>query len=175
MGGAAPRTFDLQAASGFDRGVGGSGAHIVVMAPRALAALDNEKILVRQPGGEISYYPGAQWGARLGSLVQTRLTQAFENTGRVRAIGQQGDGIAADYLVVSEIRDFSFDVSSGRNARVALFVKLINDRSGRVVASRLIEAEEPVTSDSADAVINALDRSFDSVQRTIVAFTLRRI
>ncbi len=173
--GPAPRTFDLTAASGFPRSVGGSGAHIVVMTPRALPALDTEKIMVREAGGEISYYPGVQWGARLSGLVQTRLTQAFENTGRVRAIGQQGDGIAADYLIVSEIREFALDASNGPSARVALFVKVINDRSGRVAASKLFEASIPIFSDTPDGVIGALDAAFEEVQRDIVAFTFRRI
>ena len=172
--GPAPRTFDLSAASGLGS-VGGSGAHIVVMSPRALPALDNDKILVRQSAGEISYYPDARWSSPLGSLVQTRLTQAFENTGRVRAIGQQGDGIAADYLVVTEIRDFALDAADNRTAKVSLFVKLINDRSGRVVASALFEASEPVASDTPDGVVAALNAAFEAAQRRIVAFTLKRI
>lgn len=173
--GSTPRTFDLPAAEGLGRSAGSSSAHIVVMTPRALTAVDNERIMVRQGGGEISYFPDVRWSARLSSLVQARITQSFENTGRVRAVGQQGDGIAADYLIVSEIREFALDVEGGRVAAVDIFVRLINDRSGRVVASALFEAETPVASDNVDAVVEGLRTSFAEVAGEIVTFALKRI
>lgn len=172
--GPAPRTFDLPAAEP-GRSAGGSSAHIVVMAPRALASLDNERIMVRQGGGEISYFPGAQWSATLSRLVQARIAESFTNTGRVRAIGQQGDGIAADYLVVTELREFALNVAGPREASVEIFVKLINDRSGRVVASATFEADTPVPSDDLDRVVEGLRASFETVAADIVAFTLKRI
>lgn len=171
----APRTFDLRAADSFPSGTGGSSSHIVVMSPRALEALNSEKILVRQAGGEISFFPGAQWSGNLTSLVRARLTQSFENTGRVRAVGQQGDGIAADYLIVPEIRDFSYSVEGEKVATVSIFVKIINDRSGRVVASEPFKRQIPVSSDDLDSVVNALAEAFVDLQKGVVKFTLARI
>lgn len=174
-GGPAPTTYDLSAVSSFSGGIGGSGAHLVVMKPRALTALDTERILVRQDGALISYFTGSQWSDQLSNLVRARLTQAFENTGKIRAVGQQGDGLRADYILVTEIRQFELNADDGQNAEVAMFVKIINDRNGRVVSSRLFDASAAVGSDDTDAVVAALDDAFAEVQDDIVRWTFRRI
>ena len=122
-----------------------------------------------------AFFPGAQWSGNLTSLVRARLTQSFENTGRVRAVGQQGDGIAADYLIVPEIRDFAYSVDGENVASVSIFIKIINDRSGRVVASEPFERQVPVGSDDLDSVVEALRVAFVDLQEGVVRFTLARI
>lgn len=171
-GGSAPATYDLSAAREFSSG-GRSSAHMVVMEPRAISALSNERIMVREDAARVSYYPDSQWTDQLPRLVQARLTQAFENSNRFRAIGQNGDGLKADFILVTEVRRFEYSPTEG--AVVSLYVKLVNDRNGRVRAARLFEATDQGSGDEVKAVVNALDRAFTEVQRDIVAFAVRRI
>lgn len=174
-GGPAPDTYDLTAGRSFGSAAGATRAQLVVMKPRAVSALDSRRIMVREDGRLISFFSGAQWTDDLTTLVQARLAQAFENSGRIRAVGQQGDGLKADYLLVSEIRNFEMDTDGARTADVSIVVKIINDRNGRVVASELFEGSAAVPSDSPDGAVAGLDAAFSAVQGDIVAWTLARI
>ncbi|MEZ5800851.1 MAG: ABC-type transport auxiliary lipoprotein family protein [Nitratireductor sp.] len=81
---------------------------------------------------EIEYLAKSQWSDRLPKVVQARLIEAFENTGRVRAVSKPGEGLVIDYQIVTDIRAFQANVGAGsRDAMVSLSVKLVSDRTGR--------------------------------------------
>lgn len=172
--GRAPDIYDLTAPVSFANS-SRSGAHLVVMEPRALSAFNSERVVVRESGGQISYFPDIQWSDRLTGLVQSRIVQAFENTGRIRSVGQEGDGLKSDFILVTDIRRFEFFAGPGFAGRVTLSVKIVNDSNGRVVSSRVFNAEQPTGDDSAEAVIASLDSAFDAVLADLVNWTLRTI
>ncbi|MCG8444921.1 MAG: ABC-type transport auxiliary lipoprotein family protein [Hyphomicrobiales bacterium] len=173
-GGRAPDIFDLNAPVSFASSAR-SGAHLVVMEPRALSALNTERVVVREANGQISYFAGIQWSDRLTGLVQSRIVQAFENSGRIRSIGQQGDGLKSDYILVTDIRRFEFFAGPEFAGRVTLSVKIVNDSNGRVVSSRVFDAEQPAGDNSGQAAVASLDAAFDTALQDIVAWTLRTI
>ena len=45
-----------------------------------------DRIIVREPGGSLSFLGGGQWADRLPRLIQARLLQSLENTGRLNAL-----------------------------------------------------------------------------------------
>ncbi len=51
------------------------------------------------------------------ALVQLRLLQAFQNTGRIGAAGLPGQGLAIDYQVVTELRRFEIAFQPGARRR----------------------------------------------------------
>ena len=63
------------------------------------------------------YLAQSQGSDRLPRMVQLRLLQAFENTGRIGAVGVPGQGLAIDYQLVMEIRRFEIDVAGPATAR----------------------------------------------------------
>ena len=143
-------TYDLTAPKGTVGGHGG-GPQVVVADPVVDRALDTDRIVVRPAGNEIAYFAGAQWSDRLPRLLQSRLVETLEASGRFRAAGRPGQGMAADRQIVMEIRAFDYLPAEGR-VRVVIAAKLMDDRSGRIAASRLFEAAEPVAGDGAAAV-----------------------
>ena len=165
-------TFDLAAPAGV-KSTRSVSAQVLIPEPVALKALDTERIVVRPSPNEISYYPGAQWSDRLPRLVQNRLVQTFENSGRVRA-GTPGQGLSIDYQVVSDLRAFNYDVA-GKQAHVEISVKLMNDHDGKVVATQVFSGTGPVTSDDAGGVTTALDQVLEAQMQAIVAWTVKRI
>ena len=169
-----PDIYDLTAPASFNN-ANRSNAHLVVMEPRALSALNTERVVVREESGQISYFRGVQWSDRLPSLIQSRIVQAFENTGRIRSIGQEGDGLKSDFILVTDIRRFEFFAGPGFAGRVTLSVKIVNDRDGWVVAGRVFDAEQPVADNSAQTVVDSLDGAFDTVLQDLVRWTLRTI
>ena len=165
-------TFDLSSASPDVSSPKKQGRQILIAAPSALKALDGENIVVRSGPNSISILKGAQWADRLPNIVQSRLVQAFESTGRLGGVGRPGEGLAIDYQVISDIRTFNINVSSGRIAIVEIAIKILNDKNGTVRAARVFRATSPVSGEGNASYIAALDRAFDSASNDIVTWTL---
>jgi cholesterol transport system auxiliary component len=162
---AALDTVTLSAAS-LDKTAARFKAQILIAEPKALKIYDSQNIVVSTSATGLEYLGGAQWADRLPSLVQVKLAEALQNAG-FAGVGLPGQGLAIDYQLISEIREFSIRTDGSDRARVAIFVKLLNDRNGDVVASRLFEAETAVSSGQYPA---ALDAAFTLVSNDIVVW-----
>ncbi len=174
-GGANSDTFDLRAASVNADGPAARSRQILVPEPLALKALNSEQILVRVSGSEVRYLSNSQWSDKLPRMVQAKLVQAYENTGKLGGVGKPGQGLAIDYQIASDIRAFEIDAASNR-ARVEISVKLLNDRNGTVKAQKVFAAATPVSSGAANpAFVKALDAAFSAVATEIVDWTLRSL
>jgi len=150
----------------------GSAAQLLVPVPAALASLDTTRIAARPTPGELAYLPKAAWPDNLPRVLQARLVETLQNTGRVKAVGLPGQGLLIDYQVVLDVR--AFELVSGV-ALAEFNVKLLNDRNGRVVASRTFRAESPVSGkDNAD-IVAGLNRAMDAAFSDIVSWTLARV
>ena len=64
----------------------------------------------------IQYLKGAQWADRLPKVVQARLADTFQKSGRFGGVGRPGEGLAIDYQVIVDIRAFEVRVD-GRQRR----------------------------------------------------------
>lgn len=168
-GGASPLdTYDLAAPRSVAT-VRAGGRQVLVADPVVDRALDTDRIVVRPKPTEIAYFGGAQWSDRLPRLVQSRLVETLEASGRVRAAGRPGQGMAADSQIVMEIRAFDYLPSEGR-VQVTIAAKTMDDRSGRIAASGLFTASEPVSGDSAPAVVTGFDAAAGRVLADIAAW-----
>ena len=166
-GGPAPLdTFDLTtptvSAAGRGRG------QILITQPAALKALDSQNIVIKTGDRSIQYLKGAQWADRLPVIVQARLAEAFQRTGRFAGVGKPGEGLAIDYQVIVEVRSFEVRVNGGEHAEVELFVRILNDRNGEVRASKGFTASVPVSGHGNAAYVSALDGAFGRAAKDIV-------
>lgn len=166
-------TFDLTAPTDV-KVPGGTHAQILIADPQALSVLDSDRVVVRDGPTEIRYLGGSQWSDRLPKLIQARLVQTFENSGRARAVGKPGQGLAIDYQVVTDIRRFEYQAKE-RQAAVEISAKLMNDRDGRVVGTQIFRATVPVATDSVSAIVTALDSATDTVLIGILRWVVARI
>ncbi|WP_312797272.1 ABC-type transport auxiliary lipoprotein family protein [Tianweitania sp.] len=149
---------------------------VLIAEPTALKALDSERIVITPAVGEIEYLGGAQWADRLPRVVQARLAESFQASGRFGGVGKPGEGLAIDYQVVTEVRRFQID-AAGNSAVVELFIRVLNDRTGVVRASRTFTARAPLgggTKGNA-AYVEALDKAFNQAGAEIVAWTASSI
>ncbi|MER2267554.1 ABC-type transport auxiliary lipoprotein family protein [Methylobacterium oxalidis] len=165
-GGSAPLTFDLAALPASGRPAA-SARSIVVAEPVGIQPFEADRIIVREPGGALSFLGGGQWADRLPRLVQTRLIQSLENSGRLRSVSRPGDKIVADYQLISEIRAFDIAAGSGE-AVVDLSAKLITEGTGRVAAARVFQARIPVAKVDAGSAAIALDAALAQVLAEMV-------
>lgn len=141
---------------------------ILIAEPTALKSLDGQNIVVKPSPASIQFLGGAQWGDRLPRLVQARLAEAFQRSGRFGGVGKPGEGLAIDYQIVVEIRSFEVRAGAGERAYVEFFVRVLNDRNGVVRAGRGFEAVVPVAGSGNDARVAAMDRAFGVVAVEIV-------
>ena len=173
-GGAPPATYDLTAprdgiTSGRGRGL------LVVAEPQALQALDSNRIVIRTSDGGIAYLPDAQWSDRLPKLIQTRLIQTFENGARIQAVGRPGDRLVPAAHLNSEIRSFGIDEKTGE-AVIELSVKIVNDRSGRILAGQVFTSRVPSGGSVSGPVASAaLDLATQGLLRDVVRWVSARI
>lgn len=169
-----PATFDLQAPTSFPAGIGSTNVQFAVTEPTVVGALDSERIVVRPTPTAITYLGKVQWSDRVPKLVQARLIDAFQNTGRVRSVGMPGGAAVSDVGIVTDLRDFHIDAETGA-AVVTINVRIVGEQSGRVSSSRTFEARQPLTGNSADDMVAAMNAAFGRVATEIVVWTLDRI
>lgn len=175
-GGSSPLdTYELTAAETSESGPRRSRAQILIAEPSALKSLDGQNIVIKPGPAEIQYLKGAQWADRLPKVVQAKLAEAFQSTGRVGGVGKPGEGLAIDYQVITEIRAFEIRLGGGDHAYVELFVRILNDRNGTVRASRGFTAQSPVNGTGNPAYAAALDSAFRIATDEIVEWALGRV
>lgn len=150
------------------------GVQILIPEPTALKAVDSENIVIKTDPLVIQYLDEAQWSDRLPKLVQQRLADAFSNSGRFGGVGLPGQGLAIDYQIITEIRAFSVDATTGQ-AVVSISAKLLDDRNGTILANRLFEANSAVSSNGNRAFVGALDRAFAQIADEMVGWVTSRI
>ncbi|MCB4802866.1 cholesterol transport system auxiliary component [Methylobacterium brachiatum] len=165
-GGAAPLTFDLSALPSAGRPVS-AGRSIAVSEPVGIQPFEADRIIVRESGGALAFLGGGQWADRLPRLIQTRLLQSLENSGRLRSVSRPGDKVVADYQLISEIRAFDIQATTGE-AVVDLSLKLVADGTGKVTAARIFTARVPVAKIDAGNGARALDQALTTVLADVV-------
>ncbi|QRM55669.1 ABC-type transport auxiliary lipoprotein family protein [Sinorhizobium sp. BG8] len=148
---------------------------ILVPEPSALKALDSQQVVVRTSSTEIQNLANSQWSDRLPKIVQAKLIQAFENSGRVGGVGRPGEGLAIDYQVVTNIRSFEIQTSGADTAVVEIYAKILNDRNGTVRAQKSFRTTAPVSGAANPDFVAALDAASASATAEIVAWTLSSI
>lgn len=149
-------------------------AQVLVAAPRALKALDTSYIAVVDKGPVYTYFPKSAWADTLPNVVQLKLMETLRNTGRLRGVGLPGDGLLIDYQLQTVIRAFELQVNGTRGV-VEISARLVNDRNGRTVASKVFRSDTRAGSTSVDKAVEAMNASADRVFAEIAAWTLKSV
>lgn len=149
---------------------------LLISEPLALKTLDSEQIVVRTSDAALQFLSDAQWNDRLPKILQNKVLTAFENTGQLAGVGLPGEGLAIDHQLLITVRAFEILVSPTRGtpseAKVELSAKILNDRNGVVRANRVFNAVKPISGNSNNAYIEALNEASTSVVTDIVGWAL---
>ncbi|MEO9529180.1 ABC-type transport auxiliary lipoprotein family protein [Roseibium sp.] len=152
-----------------------SRVQMLVASPRALKALDTSYIAVVDKGPVYSYFPGSAWADTLPNVVQLKLVETLQNTGRLRGVGLPGDGLLIDYQLQTEIRAFELQIEGANRGVVEISARVVNDRNGRTVATKVFRAETPSGSTSVDKAVEAMNASADRVFAEMAGWALRNV
>ncbi|WP_337269798.1 ABC-type transport auxiliary lipoprotein family protein [Oryzifoliimicrobium ureilyticus] len=167
-------TYDLSIAA-TTSGPAIKNRQLLIATPTALQALNSEQIVVRVSPAEIQYLGQSQWSDKLPQMVQSKLVEAYENSGKLGGVGVPGQGLAIDYQLVTDIRAFEIEATGGSKAVVEISAKILNDRNGTVRAQKVFRQVVPAPSGSNLGYVKALDRAFSSVASQMVDWTLKTL
>lgn len=164
----APQIYDLSAPGQSTQGEAVAW-ELIVEEPGTVRALGTNRIALKTRDNSIQYYQGARWSDRGPALVQSRIIEALENSGRIMSVGSETSGINAKFRLKSNLRNFDADVSgSGKpTIKVVLNVKLFSARTRSIVATRLLAANVEARSGKMRDVVTAFDEAvLDITQQT---------
>jgi cholesterol transport system auxiliary component len=154
---------------------------IVVAEPTATAAVSTDRIAVQPSPYEVEYLPRARWVDRAPLIIQALLIESYENSGRVDAVGRSAIGLSADYIIVTDIREFQARVPDGApkdaplQAQVRLNIKIVYAELDRIIASNSFERIVTTASDDTTDVVAAFDQALGSTMRNAVEWSIRKM
>jgi cholesterol transport system auxiliary component len=167
--------YDLAGAISPKQAGGRGRGQLTVNEPKVIGSLDSDRIAVRAAGGAISYLADGIYADRLPRLVQTRLVQSFENAGRLGSVGRPGERLASDYQLVLDIRTFYLNIEAGNLVEIEISVKLMNDKTGRILAAEIFGGQVPASGATSAQAIPAIEAALGGVLTNIVNWTVKKV
>lgn len=172
-----PRVYDLSPNYAFDPGLPEVSWQLVVEEPYATGTVNTDRIAVRTGDFEFVYYKGVRWSERAPRMIQTRLVESFENSGKITAVGRQAIGLRSDYELKSDLREFQALLPASGEAVPEVWVrmnfKIVAHPSAQIVASMTAERRVRAPDEGISGIVFAFDRALGGVLKDAVQWTLR--
>ncbi len=175
-GGGAPAqkiTYDLRAPQNLEPAGKTLSAPLSIPEPTAVAMLQTQRMLFA-PTGDRPGFADFLWADSIPKLVQARLIDSFENYDIAHAPLRTSDLGQADYQLLIDIRRFRIATEGDARVEIALSARIV-DKSGKVVASRLIEASEKLDKVEPPASVAAFDAAFARVVKELIGWTVQAV
>ena len=147
---------------------------LVVLRPNAERLLNSARILVRPTPGELQVYKGATWTQPTPDILQDAIVRTLEDSRKLAGVTRRGGGIAGDFDLATDIRQFDADYAGGASpsAVIEISASLIHNGDNRVVATQLFRHATPASSTAIVDVHRAFEQSLSDVTRDISGWTL---
>lgn len=173
-GGSPPQLYTLSPAKEFPPTLPKTSAQLLIEAPSAPGGLDTERIALMKTATSLDYFAGTAWTDRAPLMVQSLLIESFENTGKIAAIDRESLALRADYVLESDLRDFTANYagSEAPTVRVRMGLKLVRLPEKQIVGLHTASADKLAQQNSVPAVVDAFDTALHQVIVDAVAWTL---
>lgn len=151
------------------------GWQLTVAQPTARDFVDSRRMAVIPSPGHIEVYKGVSWDDTVPNIVQDTVVHAFEDSGKILAVGHQTAGLHTDYLLLLEIRDDQavYRTPSGPpEVTLVVNAKLVDYATSRAVASHTFSETVPASGTSVPAVAQAFDSALGTFVHEVVGWTL---
>lgn len=171
--------YVLSPKSTFDADLPQVRRQLVVEEPTAAAAVNTDRIAVKPNAFQVQYFPDARWTDRAPLLVQNKLVESFENSGKMNSVSEIAIALASDFVMLTDLREFQAETTEEEGApltvNVRLNVKLVEGRDGFIIASESFANRATAASEDMIDIVAAFDDALGSVMRDAVEFTIRQI
>lgn len=174
-----PDLYHLTAPSRFAADLPDVRWQLLVDIPTAPAGIDTSMIAVGQRGGKISYFANSNWVDRAPVMLQSLIVEALENSRHIMAVGRDAVGLRADYVLMTELRQFEADYggatpkTSAARVHVRLSAKLVRMPGRTIVAAESFEADAPAAGSGFGAVVAAFDEATGDILTRLAEWALR--
>ncbi len=170
-----PALYTLTPKNTFDADLPRVEWQLLIEQPVAASGLDTARIAAMRSPLRLDYFASVAWSDRAPSMVQTLLTESFENTNRIVSVGRESVGLRADYVLRTELREFQAELYPAQppRVRVRINAKLVKVPERVIIANQSFEVAEPVASDHFDLIMAGFDEALGKTMRRIVEWTLR--
>jgi cholesterol transport system auxiliary component len=149
-------------------------ALLVIATPSASAGLDTKRIALINSPVAIDYFAEGEWIDRPPFLVKEALIEGFQKSGAFAGVTSEGLGLNADYLLNTDIRDFTaiYDTPGDPPlVRVRIAAELITMPGRNIAASTSVTREARAGAPDLPAVVSAFDRALGEAVQEIIAWS----
>lgn len=172
-----PSLYVLQPKTTYDTNLPTVNYQLVVNTPVAPQSLDTARIALARSPTTIDYFASSAWTDRAPVMLQDLLVESFENTRKIVSVGRDTSGLRADYVLLTDMRDFEARYYDGTDkppqVRVRLTAKLIKMPEREIIggldAVKLSDAER----NDIDSIVAAFGEATGNAMKMIVQWTLR--
>jgi cholesterol transport system auxiliary component len=106
------------------------------------------------------------------------IVEAFEDTGKIAAVGRSASDLRADYVLQTELRDFEAryqeDAELPPKVSIEIEAKLVKMPDRQIVGGTKVARQVSAARNETDSVVGAFDEALVACVREIVEWTLRR-
>ena len=149
-------------------------ALLVIATPTASAGLDTKRMAVINSPVGIDYFAEGEWVDRLPFLVKEALIEGFQKSGAFAGVSSEGLGLSADYVLNTDIRDFSatYDSSGGAPlARIRIAAELITMPGRNIAAATSVTREARAGANDLPSIVLAFDRALGEAVQDLIAWS----
>lgn len=149
-----------------------------VALPNAQASLNTPRIALSMTPTMLDYYADAAWTDRLPLLVQDLLIESFEHSGKITGVARDTAGIAANYRLDTEMRQFEAHYDQADTAPrvvVRLEAKLASLPDRNIVDSLSVNHEAQAAKNDLNSIVTAFNEASGAALQEIVNWTLRAL
>ncbi len=151
------------------------GWQLTVARPSTSDMLDTRRLVVIPSPGRIEVYKGVSWDDTVPDIMQDAVVQAFEDSGKILAVGHQTTGLRTDYMLLLELRDDQAvyrTASAPPEVTLVVNAKLIDYSTSRAIASHTFRETVPASGTAVPAVARAFDDALGAFVHELVGWTL---
>lgn len=175
--GAPPLLYVLQPKTTYDTNLPTVGYQLVVAVPDSPQSLDTARIALARSPTTIDYFANSSWTDRAPVMVQGLLVESFENTKKIVSVGRDTSGLRADYVLLTDLRDFEARYYDGTNkppqVRVRITAKLIKMPEREIIGGLDAVKTSDAEKNDIDSIVAAFGEATGNAMKMVVQWTLR--
>jgi cholesterol transport system auxiliary component len=148
---------------------------LAVGAPDAAQSLDTPRIALTRSSTTMDYFANAAWTDRVPLMVQRLLLQSFESSGRILAVDRDTAGLETDYLLETEIRDFTarYDTpDAAPQVVVTIQARMVRMPQREIVGSLTAQQQAQASANTLDSIVTAFNQATGAALSQITGWSL---
>lgn len=181
----APSLYRLSPKSTFEEGLPKlRRVQVVIEEPYAGASINTDRIAVRPHPLQVEYFPNARWVDRAPVMVQALLMESLENADPDLPVGRQAAGLAGDYILLTELREFQGEAPAAPDpaapgaprkveVHVRLNLKLVAEPAREIIGAATFARKIEAPSTELLPVVETFDIALGKCLRRAVGWTIK--